>query len=196
MATTLTTPIFLSKVREAGRTSWTVVKHTCLKDFFNDSTSSLSVSPMAFEPHELKLAVVSAIRIVPNGLQFIPRVPACTTAAFILQPLPKNWNFLVLVFSRIRSKPMWTLGKVDYAWVRPYWYPAFYCPSWTYHLAKGTHQPTYMYLLILGCEWTDRWSRSCSWCWFFENELSLNLSLQPGVQMLNISQSNDPTEKA
>ena len=149
---------------------------------------------MAFEPHELKLALVSAIRIVPNGLQLIPRVPACTTAAFILQPLPKNWNFLVLVFSRIRSKPMWTLGKVDYAWVRPYWYPAFYSPSWTYHLAKGTHQPTY--LLILGCEWTDRWSRSCSWCWFFENELSLSLSLQPGVQMLNISQSNDPTEKA
>ena len=103
-------------------------------------------------------------------------------------------NFLVLVFSRIRSKPMWTLGKVDYAWVRPYWYPAFYSPSWTYHFAKGTHQPTY--LLILGCEWTDRWSRSCSWCWFFENELSLSLSLQPGVQMLNISQSNDPTEKA
>ena len=136
----------------------------------------------------------TAIRIVPNGLQFIPRVPTYTTAAFILQPLPKNWNFLVLVFSRIRSKPMWTLGKVDYAWVRPYWYPASYSPSWTYHLAKGTHQPTY--LLILGCEWTDRWSRSCSWCWFFENELSLSPSLQPGVQMLNISQSNDPTEKA
>ena len=106
MATTLTAPIFLSKVREAGRTSWTVVKHTCLQDFFNDAASSLSVSLMAFEPHELKLALVSAIRIVPNGLQFIPRVPACTTAAFILQPLPKNWNFLVLVFSRIRSKPM------------------------------------------------------------------------------------------
>ena len=105
---------------------------------------------MAFEPHELKLAVVSAIRIVPNGLQLIPRVPACTTAAFILQPLPKNWNFLVLVFSRIRSKPMWTLGKVDYAWVRPYWYPAFYSPSWTYHLAKETHQHIICYFLAVG----------------------------------------------
>ena len=149
---------------------------------------------MAFEPHELKLAVVSAIRIVPNGLQLIPRVPACTTAAFILQPLSKNWNFLVLVFSRIRSKPMWTPGKVDYAWVRPYWYPAFYSPSWTYHLAKETHQHTY--LLFLGCGWTDRWSRSGSWCWLFENELSLSVPVSNMVSKCWITpKATNPQKK-
>ena len=153
MATTLTAPIFLSKVREAGRTSWTVVKHTCLGFFQWCRILCFCFPNGLFEPHELN-AVVSAIRIVPNGLQFIPRVPACTTAAFILQPLPKNWNFLVLVFSRIRPKPTWTLRAVDYCMSTAILIPSVLLPFLNIPRCQW-NSPTSLY--VISWLWVDRW---------------------------------------